>query len=177
MSVVAGRIYKNRIVVAADSQVTSSWHLKSRFSKILKVGDFIIGGAGYANELQFMAVFIKNHKPKSADESDIVEFFVEFYEFFRKKQGLLTHEPYNIWLIAFMGKLIKTSMPGFNISYAEYDSVGSGQEFARTALYFGRSPKEAVKVACDLTIYCGEPIEQYSISIKSKQEKKTHTKK
>ena len=43
--------------------------------------------------------------------------------------------------------------------------VASTGEYARAALYLGHDVREAIKVACDLTIYCGEPIEIYEVKI------------
>jgi hypothetical protein len=45
----------------------------------------------------------------------------------------------------------------------DYTAAGAGEDFANAALYLGHSPREAVKVACDLSCYVCEPIIEYSM--------------
>ena len=40
----------------------------------------------------------------------------------------------------------------------DYAAIGAGRDYAYAALYLGHEPKEAVKVACDLSCYVSEPI-------------------
>ena len=40
----------------------------------------------------------------------------------------------------------------------EYESIGAGMYYGLTALYLGHTPREAVKVSCDLCCYVAEPI-------------------
>ena len=46
---------------------------------------------------------------------------------------------------------------------SDYIAIGAGEQFANAALYLGHTPKEAVKVACDLSCYVSEPIIEYSM--------------
>ena len=40
----------------------------------------------------------------------------------------------------------------------EYEAIGAGMYYGEEALYLGHSPREAVKVSCDLCCYVAEPI-------------------
>jgi hypothetical protein len=66
-------------------------------------------------------------------------------------------EPHNSWLIAYDGKLISVTYD-LSVNYHEYWAVGSGWGYARTALHLGKTVEEAIKVVCELTIFCAPPI-------------------
>jgi hypothetical protein len=46
----------------------------------------------------------------------------------------------------------------------DFISIGAGEDFANAALYLGHTPKEAVKVACELSCYVCEPIKEFQMS-------------
>ena len=46
----------------------------------------------------------------------------------------------------------------FPMPVSGYASIGAGRDFANAAMHLGHSPREAVKVACDLSCYVAEPI-------------------
>jgi ATP-dependent protease HslVU (ClpYQ) peptidase subunit len=66
-------------------------------------------------------------------------------------------ESHNNWLIAYDGKLVSVTYD-LSVSYHDYWAVGSGWEYARTALHLGKTVEEAIGVACELTIFCAPPI-------------------
>lgn len=162
MSVVAGKVYKDRIVVAADTQVTEYWHNKNECHKVWQVGDLIIGAVGLAAEAQLMRLFLDSHKPKSVTEHDLIEFFVEFFDYCIKRNK--DFKPGNNYLVAYQGKLVNV-YSDLSIFYREQDAIGSGMEYAKAALHLGKDPSAAVAVACDMTIYCSEPIDTYEVKI------------
>lgn len=51
----------------------------------------------------------------------------------------------------------------------DYGAIGAGEDFATAALYLGHHPKEAVKVACDLSCYVCEPIIEYKMAKENNQ--------
>lgn len=43
-------------------------------------------------------------------------------------------------------------------------AAGSGNDIARTALHLGRDAREAVKIACDLNVYCGGGVDYVDLT-------------
>lgn len=161
MTVIAGRIAEERIVVAADSQVTLGHQAKTEGTKLYKVGEALVfGGSGHLRDVNLMRLFLDTHTPASSDERDVLEFYAEYIEWSKRK--LSGFEAHSSFLFAFDGRLFEVDSD-FDVLYADYTAIGSGWEYARAALHLGHSPSEAVQVACDLTIYCAPPVTEYSI--------------
>lgn len=167
MTVIAGKVESDRIVIGSDSLV--SWgQAKSGIddSKLFVLRDFIIGSAGYVSHINHMQLFAETHRPLSSRKRDLLEFFVEFNEWADKK--IKGFEPYNSWLIAFDGKLISVESD-LSISYHEFWAVGSGREYARTAMHLGHDVRSALLVACELTIFCAEPLHIHELPLSPEQ--------
>lgn len=161
MSVIAAKVYDKEVIMAADSiLVKGSSKRNSNFTKILKLNDMIMGSTGFAEEISFMWHYMETHKPASATEKDILDFFAEFSQWKANKGGRNGIE--NTYLMIFDGHLFEIEyMLVYEIK--DYSAVGAGEDFANAALYLGHSPREAVKVACDLSCYVCEPIIEYSM--------------
>lgn len=161
MSVIAAKVYDKEVVMAADSiLVKGSSKRTSNFTKILKLNDMIMGSTGSAEEVSFMWHYMETHKPASATEKDILDFFAEFSQWKASKGGRNGID--NTYLMIFEGHLFEIEhMLAFEIK--DYSAAGAGEDFANAALYLGHSPREAVKVACDLSCYVSEPIIEYSM--------------
>ena len=165
MSIVAAKIYKDRIVIGADSQSTSYWHNKNETNKIYKVAnDFIIGGVGYTAHNQLMRLYCETDKPASARERDILEFFVKYHEWIKTK--VKDYAPVNSWIIAFRGECFGVTSDLLIVKVKNFHAIGSGMEYARAALHLGHSVRDAISVACDLTVFCGRPIEMFTMKKK-----------
>lgn len=162
MSVVAAKVYEDKIVLGADSQSTSYWHNKNSTNKIYKISDdFVIGGVGYTSHNQMMSMFCETNKPADNRKRDVLEFIVQYNEWMRKKDD--QYRPYNSWLMAFKGKAFWITDDLLVQEIKDYFAIGSGHEYAKAGLHLGKTVKESVKVACDLTVFCGEPIEVYEV--------------
>lgn len=159
MSVIAGKVYADKIVIAADSIVIRGWSKKTNFSKLLQVNDMIIGGVGDATEFSLFIRFAQTHKPETANEKDILAFIVEFSKWKNDyKSGTLE----NAYLLIFNKHLF--SIEGIYVQEInEYEAFGAGEDYANAAMYLGHTPKEAVKAACELCCFVAEPIVEYEI--------------
>lgn len=157
MTVIAGKVEADKIVIGSDSQVTWGWHAKDLIDdgKLMELPDLIVGGAGHGSHLNYMAIYLESHKPRSAEKRDILEFFVEFHQWIDKM--IKDFKPRTSWLIAYDGKLISVTAD-LSVYYHETWAIGSGWEYARTALHLGHTVEEALQIACDLTVFCGPPI-------------------
>lgn len=157
MSVICVKVYKKEIVIAADSILVRGWSKETNhtFSKLNKINGIILGSCGLAQEHSLMVHYMETHKPKNATNKSILDFMVEFTKW--KKDYESNVDIKNSYIIAFDGKC-------FDVNYLfvkeieTYAAIGAGEDFAMAALYLGHTPKEAVKVACELSCFVAEPI-------------------
>lgn len=81
MSVVAVKVYDDKVVMAADS-IICKWDSKKNnpkdFTKINEINGMIIGGCGFAQELSLLWHYADTHTPLAPTIKDILNFFVEF---------------------------------------------------------------------------------------------------
>lgn len=162
MSVVAAKVYADRVTMAADSIMTKGWSkTNNNFVKINEINDMIVGGCGLSQEISLMWHYMTTHKPASATERNILDFIVEFSKWKRDLTG--DGAVQDTYLIIFEGHLFEIN-DMFVFEIKDYAAVGAGEDFANAALHLGHTPKEAVKVACDLCCYVCEPIIEYSMS-------------
>ena len=162
MSVVAARVYKDKIIMAADSIIVRGWSKRTDHDivKINEINGMIVGGTGYAQELSLMWQYMATHKPASTTEKDVLSFIVEFSQWKRNLIGNGNVD--NTYLMAYDGHLFQIEeMLVYEVS--EYSAVGAGQDFANAVLYLGNSPRDAVKVACELSCFVAEPIIEYAM--------------
>lgn len=158
MSVVAGKVYDDRIVMAADSIIVKGgWGKRSGFSKLVNINDMIIGGTGTAEELSLFFRFAQTHRPETPTEKDVLSFVVEFATW-KRDYSINTIE--NTYLLGISGHLFLLDKMFVN-EVLDFEAIGAGEDFANAALFLGHTPEEAVKVACELCCYVSEPIEQY----------------
>jgi len=168
MTVIAASKTSSAIIFAADTQVTDRLYSKTTssdiiHSKLFQQNGMIIGSTGDCYEGTLMELFSRNHQPIDTDRLSVIDFLVEFREWIRKKEGGYT--PKNGFLIAFSGKLFRVygCLDVYEVN--EFEAIGSGQDFAKAALLLGHTPKEAVEVACKLSIFCSEPITEMSVEL------------
>ena len=162
MSVIAGKVYNDKVVIAADSIVVKGWSKRTgNFAKLLEINDMIIGGTGSAEELSLFFRFAQTHKPESATEKDVLAFATEFANW---KQTNYNNSSFlkNTYLIAYDGHLFEIANMFIN-EIKDFAAIGAGEDFANAALYLGHSPEEAVKVACELCCFVSEPIIKYKM--------------
>ncbi len=175
MSVVACKVLPNGYEIASDS-ITVRWATQSKgentkFSKLFEVNGLVIGSVGKAEESSLLLMYCKTRQPAAATEQDLLEFMSEFANW--KKSKVSKSDIDNHYIIGFEGKVF--SIGGWFIQeILKYEAIGAGMDYALAALYLGNSAHDAVKVACELSIYCEEPIQVIS---KTKDTTKPATKK
>ena len=174
MSVVACKILPNGYEIASDSISVRFWTQSkggnTKFSKLFEVNDVVVGSVGYAEESSLLQMFCSTRKPAEATEPAILEFFSEFSSWKKKKAEKSGLD--NAYLIGFEGKVF--SVNGWFIQQVlKYEAIGAGMDFALAALYLDNSAEEAVKVACELSIYCEEPIQIISKTTETGSAKST----
>lgn len=159
MSVVAGKVYADKIVIAADSIVVRGWSKRTNFSKLQKINDMIIGGVGDATEFSLFIRFAQTHNPETATEKDVLAFIVEFSKW---KSDYKSGSLENAYLLIFDKHLF--CIDGVYVQEInDYEAIGAGEDYANAAMYLGHTPQEAVKTACELCCFVAEPIIQYEV--------------
>lgn len=177
MSVVACRILPDGYEIASDS-ITIRWATQSKgentkFSKLFEVNGLVIGCVGSAEESSLLQMYCKTRQPAAANEQDLLEFMSEFANW--KKTKVSKSDIDNHYLIGFEGKVF--SIGGWFIQEVlKYEAIGAGMDYALAALYLGNSAHDAIKVACELSIFCEEPIQVIS-KVKEKVKSSTAAKK
>lgn len=173
MSVVAVKVYDDKIQIAADSIVCRGDSKKTdgNFAKLVKVNDIIIGSVGTANEASLMWLYAETHKPLNASEKEILTFITEFSRWKSDLTKSLNVD--NEYVIVFDGHVFNVEGM-FVYEIKNYNAIGAGMDFANAALYLGHSPKESVKVACALSCYVAEPIIEYEVKFDNNKNKKKH---
>lgn len=159
MSVIAVRKYKEKIVMAADSQtswgrwkmVESKESLETSPSKIWSHNGMVIGGAGYVSQSVLFQIYTKTRKPSSATVEGLIDFLVEFEDWGKKRSSSFKVE--NHFLIIFEKKIFQTLELSVS-EIGEYNAVGSGMFLAIGAMYKGSDPEEAVEIAKEFDLYC-----------------------
>lgn len=162
VSVIAAKVYDDKIIMAADSIITKgSSKRNTNFVKISEINSMIIGGTGTCEEMSLMLHYAQTHKPASCSEKDVLTFVVEF----AKWKNELVGNSYidNGYLLIYQGHLFSIERM-FVTEVFDFMAIGAGANFAEAALYLNHEPKEAVKVACELSCYVSEPIIEYSMS-------------
>lgn len=113
-------------------------------TKIHRVGNLLVGGAGDLPFVLAMIEWVRNGRRVDEFPSDQ-----------RGKddwQPLLVIEPDGAPLL-----YERTPYP---VRYEQQCiAIGSGREFARAAMHLGKSAREAVQCACDLSSGCGNGID------------------
>ena len=162
MSVITGKVYNDKIVIAADSIVLSR-DLTRSCIKIANINNMIIGATGTLREAALMFNFMETHRPANATQKDVLSFLIEFIDWKRKLINNANLECH--YLLAYDGHLFLI-MENYVEEINDYYAIGAGRDYAMAALYLGHSPREAVKTACDLCCYVAEPIIEFEQSMK-----------
>lgn len=156
MSVVAAKVYKDRVVFAADSIICQGSFKRKNYNKLFEVNGMIIGTSGYAEEGAFMRYYADTHKPASPSERDVLKFFVEF-QAWKLDAGCTVVDCGNSYLFYYDGHLFEINQMHVE-EINDFAAIGAGRDYAYAALYLDHNPKEAVKVACELSCYVSDPI-------------------
>lgn len=158
MSVIAVKVYSNKIVMAADSFVGFSrdTQLKDKDVKIFKQNGLVVGGVGYANDISLFKLYCRDRKPARSDEDAMIDFVSQYVKWAAER--VKDYKLQTDFMIITGKKAWLVSSSGYIKRITDYRSMGAGQNMAQTALHLGKSAKEAVEVACELSIYCEKPV-------------------
>lgn len=160
MSVIAAKVYQDRIDIAADSILIKDDLKKTNFKKLYRTSTVVAGGCGTAEELCLFFTYLNDHSPEVASVPAIIQFMSNFAEW--KARYIHDDVIHNCYLIVFKNKLFEVDGM-FVQKITDYTAIGEGEAYALAALHLGHSVEEAVQVACDLCCYVSEPIVHYKV--------------
>jgi ATP-dependent protease HslVU (ClpYQ) peptidase subunit len=166
MTVIAVKIDKNKIQIASDSITvwgyTQDKGDTTKFSKLVEINDMLIGATGTCEEISLLQLFAQTTKPARADELGILDFLSQFVDWKNKKINKADLD--SQYIIIYNKRVFCTV--GWEVSQVlKYETIGAGRDYALAAMYLGHTAIEAVKVACELSIYCEKPIIYYEVEL------------
>lgn len=168
MSVVAARVYPDRIVMAADSIIVRYGEYQDTtqdFIKMHEANGVVVGVSGRVSEASLLFHYMETHKPAAGTTKAILEYFVEFVRWKKELTGEASVT--NQCLLIYEGKLFQ--IYGITVmDVNDFASIGHGLFYANAAMHLGHTPREAVKVACDLDCFVSEPIIEKVVFINEK---------
>jgi ATP-dependent protease HslVU (ClpYQ) peptidase subunit len=165
MTVIAVKVYDDKIVMGADSMVstdvkgyTSNYNDK----KIHKINnEFAFGGSGDRSNLSLFNYFARTHSPRESDELSMYEYMMEFQDWAENRgvsRQYLREDGKIYIIIVFKGKIF-VCYSDCLWEKTDFATLGSGGSIAYTALHLGCSVERAVQVAIELEHHCGGDIQ------------------
>lgn len=157
MTVIAAKVYDDKIEMSCDSMVTRGYHSKSTGfpPKIIEGSDFIIGFAGDAKILPLLMLFSKNHPICEGNEGRILEWLSELLDFAKSKTSNYSYDCQ--LLIAHKSGLFMVH-DWHPIRVEDFAAIGSGYQYAESALFLGNDTIKACDVAMNFAYGCGGKI-------------------
>jgi len=135
--------------LAADTLATNG-NLKRYTTKVWRMGDRLVGGAGTATGIQAMLDWIEGGMKREA---------------FPKEDT--SEDSVVVWVVHKNGYVAKFEGGPYPITYHDETwADGSGRDFAYGAMAMGADAAKAVEVACLYDAYCGGKVETVSFDRK-----------
>jgi ATP-dependent protease HslVU (ClpYQ) peptidase subunit len=164
MSIVACCIYDDKIEIASDSITvygyTQDKGKTRKWTKLWQGNDITVGIVGYCDEGSLFQIYCTTRKPRAATVDDITQFITEFANW--KKEKTDKFEITCDYIFIYQNKAFFIN--GFYIDEIRtYHAIGAGMDYALSVLYLGHSVEKAVETACELSIYCEQPINKLVI--------------
>lgn len=156
MSVIAVKITPHTICIGADSIIVRGGTQEKKHLKLFSINQFTIGVVGSAQNAGLLRLFCGTHSPKASCEESVLEFISEFQSWLKLKTGEDSIDDLECILV-FEGNAFY--IQSFFVSkILKYQAIGAGETFALSALYLGKTVKQALLAACHLSVYCEAPI-------------------
>lgn len=141
------------------------------YSKLMKVGNIIIGTAGGCDEAGLMFIFAdkvydneKLYTPgRRIQEFDVLNFLFDFVAW-KVEKTKQPPEIENDYLLGFKDGSIFYTNSWFVTKVLSYQVIGAGTDYAIAALSLGYSVERAVEVAIQHSVWCMGPVKSFDSS-------------
>jgi len=168
MSVIAVKVYDDKIEIAADSQATVADDtykvvLGRKDSKLFVSDNIILGAAGEYENISMLKTFLKINPQDIHSVEDVYEFLKIFRKWEREIKGTEVNNDQSFILVT-NGKAFYINC--FEVQEVEaHMSIGTGGRISTTVMNYNpkESAENAVKQAIKEDIYCGGPIICYTM--------------
>lgn len=175
ITTIAAKEVNGKVKIAWDSQVTGS-NAKYGMVKVVTVnGQVTVGGAG---RLRFLNLIHRTeiphiHPASLADPGfDGYGWLLDcaIPQWMRavkaEKESLADPEegaPDGSLLVVIGGKIFTVGFDFAVTPVEDFAAIGSGSDFAITAMHLGKNPKQAVEIAAELDVYTGGKIKEMTV--------------
>ncbi|HPQ79747.1 MAG TPA: hypothetical protein PLG47_04805 [Candidatus Dojkabacteria bacterium] len=170
MSIICGRVYEDRIEIAADSCITDETVENTTICnspKLVKIDNIVVGACGYHSDALLLFSFIEENIEEFKKISCVKDLMVltKKYRLYNEEyQGKKELE--SVFAILVNGKLYESKY--FCIcEIKEFCALGIGYQCALGSLEYGASPTEACKIASKYLLACKPPIITYTYDLKT----------
>jgi ATP-dependent protease HslVU (ClpYQ) peptidase subunit len=156
---VACRIIEGGYEIASDS-ITVRGHTQTKgantsHSKLVETNGIVIGAVGTCEESSLLQLYASTRKPSAATDLALLSWLSEFMQWKDKMAGEKAIK--NNYFVGFEGRVFNAE--GLFIEEVKtFEAIGAGMDFALAALHMGHSVSDAVKTACELSVFCEQPI-------------------
>lgn len=162
MSVVAVKIYDDKIVIGSDNQWTLGYSEKETKDadkpiKLFKIDNITFGAAWNAKDAIAMKQYLQEQTPKWLNNVRwYYDFFQSFYEWAEKK-WLGIDKTESVYIFVAEGKVFQI-MDFFVDEIHDFYAIGSGASKAMIGLHLWHTVEEALLATCKYDLYCHDPV-------------------
>jgi ATP-dependent protease HslVU (ClpYQ) peptidase subunit len=168
MSIVACKVTKDTIYLAADTQLTHGnekrWGLK--YKKIRRVAGLVVCSVGACSEADLFCKYIEEHEFPHY-KKDIPIFMADFFKYkesFHDKMKTKDEEDISecTFLVVFKNNVYLIA-DLFVAKVRDFIAIGSGEGYAIGAMAMGATVQKAVEITCKYVCACGLPVQYMEI--------------
>lgn len=175
MTTIAAKQANGKVKIAWDSQATAGASASYGINKVVKINDqFAVGVAGrlrFANLLHRTAVNKIHPFDLSQPDFDGYAWLLDeavpaWMKSVKKEQDNNPDgedTPDGIAIIALAGDIFTMGWDFSIMPVGEHAAIGSGMDFAITAMHLGRNAKAAVEIASQLDVFTGGRIKEMTV--------------
>lgn len=131
--------------------------------KIFQVNEMTIGCAGSVADIGYFRMFCKSHNPKTMTHDDILDWFMEFKNWYNKETAIGQKDISVSAIVIRMGKCFTVFDFMMTDEITTFTAIGSGMWTAIGAMEAGADAEEAVKISIKYDLYCGGEIFKLSV--------------
>ena len=181
MSIITAKIYrdKKKVIFASDSLALYG-EQKTKSKKLFEIykNFFYIGTTGSVTDKNFLCYYIKNlfdldlynNNKYCNDELFLHKLFIEASKKVIDDKLVINDKPniLNFNMLVYFNKKLyqiytyieKEFSIEINLLNKDYMAVGRGEEYVLCAMYLGKSPEEAIKIANEFSYYIDNDIKK-----------------